>query len=85
MWTEFEWKRHSIALAGKMPLEEDALAFSFRCALGDKTPFTQSVSKMSRLFVADAHQGGDGKRFVVRADEKLTAFSRIESAIQSQN
>jgi hypothetical protein len=26
---------------------------------------------MSRLFVADAHCG-DGKRFVVRADEKLT-------------
>jgi hypothetical protein len=26
------------------------------------------------IFVADAHRG-DGKRFVVRADEKLTAFS----------
>jgi hypothetical protein len=25
------------------------------------------------IFVADAHRG-DGKRFVVRADEKLTAF-----------
>jgi hypothetical protein len=25
---------------------------------------------------------GDGKRFVVRADEKLTAFLELESAIQ---
>jgi hypothetical protein len=25
------------------------------------------------IFIADAHRG-DGKRFVVRADEKLTAF-----------
>jgi len=26
-------------------------------------------------------QRGDGKRFVVRADEKLTAFLELESAI----
>jgi precorrin-6B methylase 1 len=31
------------------------------------------------IFVADAHRG-DGKRFVVRADEKLTAFTELESA-----
>jgi hypothetical protein len=31
------------------------------------------------IFVADAHRG-DGKRFVVRADEKLTAFLELESA-----
>ena len=30
------------------------------------------------IFVADAHRG-DGKRFVVRADEKLTAFLELES------
>jgi hypothetical protein len=29
----------------------------------------------------DAH--GDGKRFVVRADEKLTAFLELESAIHA--
>ena len=29
------------------------------------------------IFVADAHHG-DGKRFVVRADEKLTAFLELE-------
>jgi len=32
------------------------------------------------MFVADAHRG-DGKRFVVRADEKLTAFIELESLI----
>ena len=29
----------------------------------------------------DAHRG-DGQRFVVRADEKLTAFVELESAIE---
>jgi hypothetical protein len=29
------------------------------------------------IFVADAHRG-DGERFVVRADEKLTAFLELE-------
>ena len=32
------------------------------------------------IFIADAHCG-DGKRFVVRADEKLTAFMELESAV----
>jgi hypothetical protein len=32
------------------------------------------------IWIADAHRG-DGKRFVVRADEKLTAFVQLESAI----
>jgi len=31
------------------------------------------------IFVADAHRD-DGKRFVVRADEKLTVFVELESA-----
>ncbi len=34
-------------------------------------------------FVADAHRD-DGKRFVVRADEKLTAFVELESAIRAR-
>jgi len=29
------------------------------------------------IWIADAHRG-DGKRFVVRADEKLTAFLEVE-------
>jgi hypothetical protein len=31
------------------------------------------------MFTVDAHR--DGKRFVVRADEKLDAFVELESAI----
>ena len=32
------------------------------------------------IWIADAHRG-DGKRFVVRADEKLTAFLKLQRAI----
>ena len=32
------------------------------------------------MWIADAHRG-DGKRFVVRADEKLTAFLEVELAL----
>ena len=32
------------------------------------------------IFIADAHRG-DGNHFVVRADEKLTAFVELECAI----
>ncbi len=35
----------------------------------------------STLFVADAHLG-DGKRFIVRADDKLDAFLVLESVIR---
>jgi hypothetical protein len=34
------------------------------------------------IFVADAHRG-HGKRFVVRADEKLTAFLELELVIRA--
>jgi hypothetical protein len=33
------------------------------------------------IWIADAHCG-DGKRFIVQADEKLTAFLELESAIR---
>jgi hypothetical protein len=32
------------------------------------------------IFIADAHRD-HGKRFVVRADEKLTAFAELESQL----
>jgi len=35
------------------------------------------------IWIADAHRD-DGKRFVVRADEKLAAFIQLESAIRSR-
>jgi len=34
------------------------------------------------IWIAEAHRGG-GKRFVVRANEKLTAFMELESAIHA--
>jgi hypothetical protein len=37
--------------------------------------------KGTQFWIADAHRC-DGKRFVVRADEKLTAFMELESAIR---
>jgi hypothetical protein len=36
------------------------------------------------IWIADAHRG-DGKRFIVRADEKLTAFLELESAIRARS
>jgi len=33
------------------------------------------------IWIADANRG-EGKRFVVRADEKLTTFLELESAIR---
>jgi hypothetical protein len=37
--------------------------------------------KVRTTWIADAHRD-DGKRFVVHADEKLTAFLELESAIR---
>ena len=34
------------------------------------------------IWIVDAHRD-DGKRFVVHADEKLTAFAELEAAIRS--
>ncbi len=36
------------------------------------------------IWIADTHRD-DGKRFVVRAAEKLTAFLELESAIRGMN
>jgi len=37
-------------------------------------------SRGQTIWIADAHRG-DGKRFVVRADEMLTAFLQLESQL----
>jgi len=34
------------------------------------------------IFIADAHRHG-GKRFIVRAEQELTAFLELESAVSS--
>jgi len=36
------------------------------------------------LWIADAHRG-DGKRLVVHANQKLTAFLELEAAIRAGN
>jgi len=38
-------------------------------------------SRGRTIFATDAHRG-DGKRLVVRADEKLTVFVELESTIR---
>ena len=38
-------------------------------------------ARAESIFVTDVHRG-DGKRFIVRADEKLTALLELESAVE---
>jgi len=40
-------------------------------------------SRGRTIWIVDAHRD-DGKRFVVHADEKLTAFVELESAIRAR-
>ena len=47
--------------------------------------YVSAVDREGRtMWIADAHRG-DGKRFVVRADEKPTAFLELEIAISKAN
>jgi hypothetical protein len=46
--------------------------------------FSDIDSRGRTLWIADAHHD-DGKRFVVRSDEKLTAFLELESAVRAHN
>jgi hypothetical protein len=44
--------------------------------------YVSAVDSQGRtIWITDGHRD-DGKRFVVRADEKLTAFLELESAIR---
>jgi hypothetical protein len=44
--------------------------------------YVSAVDSQGRaIWIANAHRD-DGKRFIVRADEKLTAFLELESAIR---
>jgi hypothetical protein len=55
---------------------------SLRVALG-VDEILGNNSRGRTIWIADAHRG-DGKRFVVRADEKLSAFMELESAIRGK-
>jgi hypothetical protein len=41
------------------------------------------IAEGRTIWIADAHRD-DGKRFVVQADEKLTAFVELESTIRAE-
>jgi SH3-like domain-containing protein len=50
---------------------------------GEPARFRSTVDSNGRtIWIADAHRDGN-QRFVVRADEKLTAFLELESAIRT--
>jgi hypothetical protein len=58
---------------------------SARKSSREPAQFQSAIDSNGRtIWIADAHRG-DGKRFVVRADEKLTAFMELESTIRSSN
>ncbi len=50
----------------------------FRLAL------SRRFSGANAIWIVDAHCG-DGKRFVVRADEKLSAFMELEAAVRADS
>ena len=53
----------------------------FHTTVGWSLGYVSTVDSQGRaIWIADAYRD-DGKRFVVRADEKLTAFIEVESAI----
>jgi hypothetical protein len=44
--------------------------------------YVSAIDSQGRtISIADAHRD-DGKRFIVRTDEKLTAFQELEAAIR---
>jgi hypothetical protein len=59
---------------------------AFLTTLQERQAFGGCVSAMDAngrtIRIADAHRG-DGKRFIVHADEKLTAFMELETAIRA--
>jgi hypothetical protein len=52
-----------------------------RFAEGESSSSQPSIRRANPMWIADAHRD-DGKRFVVHADEKLTAFVELESAVR---
>ena len=81
------WQRHNAQLANfdVTTLRVAAIATTQRGRSGHlfKSLRTETASPWARLsiWIVDAHRDGR-KRFIVRADEKLSVFFRIESAIR---
>ena len=52
------------------------------CKAGSSLGWLSTLDLEGRtIWIADAHRD-DGKRFIARADEKLTAFMELEFAIR---
>ena len=62
--------------------ERRHLDSALQCRDGQTGSVATVDSRGRTIFVADAHRG-DGKRFIVRADEKLTAFLELESVVRA--
>ena len=60
-----------------MMREQRTVMFSKTGSLGATDAINLGIGRT--IWIADAHR--DGKRYVVRADEKLTAFMELEAAI----
>ena len=60
-----------------MMREKRTAMFSKTGSLGATDAINLGIGRT--IWIADAHR--DGKRYVVRADEKLTAFMELDAAI----
>jgi len=67
----------SFPLLQGMMREQRTVMFSKTGSLGATDAIRLGIGRT--IWIADAHR--DGKRYVVRADEKLTAFMELEAAI----
>ena len=67
----------SFPLLQGMMREQRTVMFSKTGSLGATDAIKLGIGRT--IWIADAHR--DGKRYVVRADEKLTAFMELETAI----
>jgi hypothetical protein len=61
-------------------MKDRIVKYSDECKVS--RPFDGSLDGPT-MWIADGHRG-DGKRFVVRANEKLIAFVELESAIRER-
>ena len=72
----------AIAVATQLPLSWEIIADNLK-KRGWSLGWVSALDSQRRtIWIVDAHRG-DGKRFVVRADEKLTAFVELEATISA--
>lgn len=67
----------SLPLLHGLMREQRTVMFSKKGSLGATDAIKLGIGRT--IWIADAHR--DGKRYIVRADEKLTAFMELEAAI----